>query len=155
MKPRMIAWWLLFITVALWMQHLAQGVDFLVLGLVLSLQEDKPIQSLWLILIFMFIQEGLGSLDFGAGILWYGFVVGLFVLGRWLFEVENVLFILLLGLFLGAWRFFLVYVFSSLQQIEVDYLRLLHENILQAMIIPPGWYVARALRKRFGRAPAI
>ena len=154
MSLRSAAWWPFFIVTALWAQRLVPGVDFLVLGLILSLQEDRPSQTLWLALVFLLIQEGTGSLAFGAGLLWYGAVVALFSLGRWLFEVENMFFIVILGAMLGLWRFGLAQMLATLQEYDLNYIRLAQENILQAVIIPPGWFLARTLRERFGRAQA-
>lgn len=141
-------WWLCFTVLAVWGQYFFHGVDLLVAGLILSLQEEDAKQTLWLLAAWMLIQEGAGSLAFGHAILWYGAVLALFFLGRWLFEAENVLFILLLGLALGAWRYLLVQLMANLNDYAILDARLLRESLLQGLVIPPSWYLARRMRQR-------
>lgn len=155
MELRKLAWWPFFTIIAIWFQHVLPGVDFFVVGLVLSLQEDRISTSAWLALFFLLIQEGVGSLPFGYGLLWYGAVAVLFALGRWLFEVENALFILLLSICLGALHTVLILLLSGLQNYEPNLDRLMLESVIQAVIIPPGWYIARSLRWRLCHAPTL
>lgn len=151
MQFRNILWWLGFTFLAIWFQHWVSGVDVLIIGLIASLQEENRLQTFWLTLLWTLLLEGTGSLAFGSGLFWYLAAVLLYSLGRWLFEAENLLFILLLGLCLGAWHFGLVTLMSVLEDIVIDHNRLLMESVLQGLIIPPGWYLVHVLRTRLLR----
>lgn len=147
MKTRNMVWWGLFMAVGILLQGLWPGIDVLVVGLLLSLQEKVPAQRLWVGLVLLLVQEGSGTLDFGASILWYGSVVCIFYLGRWLFETENFLFMFLLSACLGASHFLVVRIMCSLQYISVNVPALLDECVLQALFIPFAWKLASYSRQ--------
>lgn len=121
---------------------LLPGLDALVIGLILVLQERRYKDLLWLLPMLVIVQEGMGSREFGGMVLWYVAVIGLFLLGRWLFEVENFLFIFLLSTCLGAGHFALVYVLAPLQDFHVDIQATLDESVIQALFIPIAWRLA-------------
>ncbi|MCA1985469.1 MAG: hypothetical protein LDL27_03225 [Desulfovibrio sp.] len=146
---RNFMWWLGFIICCLWAQRLVQGVDFLVVGLVISAREGRPLQTAWLFVTFLLLQEGAGTLAFGAGLLWQGGVMLLYVLGRWLFETRNVLFIFLMGCCLGVWRYALIHGMAALQEYTLSPRSMfLWECLLQALLFPLAWSIAHALRGR-------
>ena len=147
MKARNTVWWCVFFIVGISLQGLWPGIDVLVVGLLLSLQEKSRIQRLWVFLVLLLVQEGAGTLDFGSSILWYGSVVGIFYLGRWLFETENFLFMFLLSACLGASHFGVVRLMCSLQYIPVNVPALLDECVLQALFIPFAWKLAAHSRQ--------
>jgi hypothetical protein len=93
------------------------------------------------------VQEGGGTLDFGASILWYLAVVLLFFMGHWLFEVENLLFMFLLSACLGVAHVGVVRVMAALQNAPVDGAALWDEGILQALFIPFAWRFAGITRR--------
>ncbi len=146
MRVRNIAWWAAFIILAVWMQALLPGLDVLVVGLILCIQERNTLQSLWLVPVFIIIQEGLGSLGFGASLLWFASVVCVFYMGHWLFEAENILFMVLFSACIGLARFGIVYMMASLQYLPLDPVALFDESILQALFVPVVWQVFRWLR---------
>lgn len=141
-------WWTIFIICGIWAQYFVRGVDFLMIGLVLSLQEGRPAQTAWLLAIFVLIQEGIGSLSFGSSLLWYAMLVVLYSLGRWLFQAKNMIFMVLMGACMGVWHYLLIFIMSSLQDAVVSHDRLFFESVLQALLFPIGWAVANALRSR-------
>lgn len=142
MNTRTILWWALFFPLSLVLQWLLPGLDALVIGLVLTLQARHYKNLLWLLPVLVIVQEGIGSRDFGAMLLWYAAVIGLFMLGRWLFEVQNFLFIFLLSAFLGSAHFALAHVLAPLQNMTVDIQTTLDESVVQAMFIPIAWRLA-------------
>lgn len=146
MKARNILWWVAFIALSVCVQAALPGLDMLVVGLILSLQERKPLQTLWLLPCLIVIQEGLGTLSFGASILWFVAVIALFYMGHWLFEVENILFMVLFSACIGLARFGIVYMMSSLQYLPLDLVSLLDESILQALFVPIAWQILRWIR---------
>ncbi len=93
-----ICWWACFIALAVCVQAMAPGLDVLVVGLIILLQERDYKDMLWLLPLFILLQEGMGTRPFGAAVVWYAATVVVFMLGRWLFEVGNFIFVFLLGL---------------------------------------------------------
>lgn len=92
-KLRSLAWWLCFMAGAIVLQAAVPGLDVLTVGLIIMLQERDYKNMLWLLPLFILLQEGMGTRPFGAVIVWYAAVVLMFKMGRWLFEVENFIFV--------------------------------------------------------------
>ena len=95
-KLRSLVWWLCFMAGAIVLQAAVPGLDVLTVGLIILLQERDYKNMLWLLPLFILLQEGMGTRPFGAVIVWYAAVVLMFKMGRWLFEVENFIFVFLL-----------------------------------------------------------
>lgn len=147
MNARNIIWWVAFLVVSICLQQLLPGLDVLVIGLIIALQEGKPIQLLWVLPVLILMQEGMGTLAFGTSLLWYAVVIVLFHVGRWLFEAENFYFVFLLSACLGTVHFFLIQMMASLQDIVLPIADLRDESILQALFIPFAWRLAHLVRK--------
>ncbi|MFU2208882.1 hypothetical protein [Solidesulfovibrio sp. C21] len=139
MNPGRIVFWVLFTVCGVWLENTIPGVDFLAPGLILAMQEEKWTVPIWLGLAWLFIQEGTGSLAFGAGLLWYGGLAGLYFFGHWLFEARNFLFMFIVGLCLGAMHFVLINLMALLLDWTVPLERLLMESVMQALIFPVEW----------------
>lgn len=144
---RNILWWLAFFICGLALQQVLPGTDVLVVGLFLALQERRPVQIAVVLVLLVLIQEGVGTLDFGASVLWYLLAVVLFFAGRWMFETENWLFVLLLGGCLGAAHGAVIWLMTRLQYIPLDAARLIDESILQALLTPFLWQACRLARR--------
>jgi hypothetical protein len=139
MNPARIVFWTFFTLCGVWLESVIPGVDFLAPGLILAMQEEAWSVPVWLGLVWLFIQEGTGSLAFGAGLLWYGGLAGLYFFGHWLFEARNFLFMFIVGLCLGVMHFVLVNLMALLLDWTVPVERLLMESVLQALIFPVEW----------------
>ncbi|TVM17578.1 hypothetical protein DPQ33_07985 [Oceanidesulfovibrio indonesiensis] len=148
MNIRNILWWFSFTVLALLGQMFFPGVDLLVAGLIVSMQEERKRQSIILGVAFLLIQEGAGSLAFGAGLAWYGMAVILFIGGRWLFEARNIMFMVILGAALGVWRFVLVSMLTALQEYTFSQELIFWECVHQALTFPLMWSLTAALRPR-------
>ncbi len=74
-------WWAAYTVVAVWAQKVIPGVDFLAPGLVLSMQEEAGYRTVWLAVLWILLQEGMGNLPFGYGIAWYGLLVIFYIVG--------------------------------------------------------------------------
>lgn len=135
-------WWALFIVAALWAQRLVPGVDFLAAGLAVSLQNESRARSVFLAVIFVLIQEGVGSQPFGAALLWYWILALLYSLGGWLFQARSLPFMALLGLALGLTHFLLTFAMATLAVKGVPFDRVLNESLLQAVAFPVEWALA-------------
>lgn len=148
MKLNNFFWWVLFFICGIWAQYLLPGVDFLIVGIMLALQEGRLAQTIWVTLMVILAQEGLGSLAFGSSLPWYAVAIGLFRLGQWLFQARNIVFMGLMGVALGFWHFMLTDMMASLQSFAVEHDRLVFESLLQGLFFPVAWIVASELRPR-------
>ncbi len=140
--------WIGFVLIGIWAQRFLPGVDFFAPALVVCLQQRRVSATVWLAGLFIVLQEGVGSLAFGSLILWYAGLLVVYLVGRWLFESRNFLFIFIIGAFLGVWRFVLVRMMASLQDMVPDQGRLAAECTLQAVLFTLEWGVLFALYKR-------
>ena len=142
-----ILWWLAFFVIGLALQQALPGTDVLVVGLFLALQERRPVQIAVVLVLLILLQEGVGSLDFGASVLWYFLAIVLFFAGRWMFETENWLFVLLLSGCLGAAHGAVIWLMTRLQYIPLETAGLVDESILQALLTPVLWQACRLARR--------
>ncbi len=142
-----ILWWVAFFVLGLTLQQALPGTDVLVAGLFLALQERRPFQIAAVLLALILIQEGVGTLDFGTSVLWYLVVITLFFVGRWMFETENWLFVLLISVCLGAAHYGVIWIMTRLQFIPLDMTRLLDESILQGLLTPFVWQLCLMARR--------
>lgn len=144
-----ITWWILFTIAGIWAQYVVPGVDLLLAGVIVSLQEERRSQTWWLCATFVLIQDGSGLLAFGPSVLWYSMAVALFFMGRWLLEAKNIVFIFLLSIAIGTWHVGLALMMSTLQNIPIDIQQHIYEGILQAILTPLCWFVLNIMRSRF------
>lgn len=142
-----VIWWICFLPLAFVVQVYVPGLDALVMGLIIVLQERRYKDVFWVLPLLVILQEGMGSREFGSAIAWYLIVIIFFNMGRWLFEVENILFICLLAVCLGASHFAIVYFMAPLQNLQVDLQTLTDESLTQAVFIVGAWWVAYFSRK--------
>lgn len=141
-----LVWWVLFIALAIWIQALAPGLDVLVVGLIILLQERDWKGMIWLSPLFVFLQEGMGTRNFGAIIVWYATTVVIFRLGRWLFETENFMFIFLLSACLGVAYYGIAWLMAPLQNLPFDVEDTLDKSMVQAVFMPFAWKLVTSLR---------
>lgn len=147
MNAQHIVWWCAFFMLALYIQWLVPGLDVMVIGLILILQERSYRNIFWLLPLIVALQEGMGSREFGGMLLWYAMVIGLFMTGRWLFEVENLFFVFLLSAGMGGAYFAIIYILAPLQNLHVDTEAVLRASLIQALFVPCAWWLAHISRK--------
>lgn len=152
MKVLNLLWWLVYTGVVLFLQIFTVGVDFFIPGIIVALQEKKMLQFVLVICSFIIIQEGMGTMPFGNVFLWYSLTVIFFYAWRWFFEVESLMFILLLSLALSVSHYFIVSVLASVQDIYIDYHALRDECVYQMFLTPIMWHGISYLRKGFRNA---
>ena len=143
---RDIIWWLCFLAAAVGIQAFIPGLDAMTVGLIILLQERDYKNMLWLLPLFMLLQEGMGTRAFGGVIIWYLAVIAVFRLGRWLFEAENFLFIFLLSACLGAAYFGVAWLMAPLQDHPFNFQDTLDKSLIQAIFIPFAWKLLVATR---------
>ncbi len=108
-------WWAAYTVCSIWAQECFAGIDFFSAGLIVCLQAGQWRRAVWLALFWGLLQEGTGTLAFGAILL---FDVGLFCLffaGKWLLEPENPLFVIVVSALLVVWHEVVVVGLASLQ----------------------------------------
>jgi hypothetical protein len=142
-----LLWWIGFFYAGICLQNALPGLDVLVIGLLIALQERQGVRLAWLLAALVLVQEGCGSLAFGASILWYPAVVVLFHIGRRLFEIENLLFMFLISFCMGLAHIGIILLMAALQATPVDVSVLLDEGILQALFVPVAWRFAGFTRR--------
>ncbi len=116
-----LIWWVGYTFLALWLQEGFQGVDFLSPGLIVFLQAEQWKGGFWSALVWGIMQEGTGALAFGSVLVFDVGLVVMFVMGKWLLEPENPLFVLVLSIFLVLWRELVVMSLASLQGLVVSW----------------------------------
>jgi len=143
-----MVFWLIYTALGIWAQRLIPGVDIFAPALVVCLQLRRVTQFFWLALAWIILQEGMGNLPFGNLLLWYGGLVLFFVVGRWLFESRNLIFVFIIGIFMGSWHYLLTQLMADLQNLEVLRGQLLVESFYQAVLFPLVWAVTFNIYKR-------
>lgn len=141
-----IAWWVAFFLLGILAQSILSGIDFLLIGVIIALQERRPVQLTWVILVAILLQEGVGTLPFGSALLFYTFAVIVFYGGRALFEAENFIFIFLVSSLMGLLHFVFTFAIADLHNLQINLTRLGVESVIQALMIPPLWGLAHFLR---------
>ena len=144
-----VAWWAVYCYIGLWVQARFPGVDALIPGLILSLQEERPKQTAWLLAVFILIQEGTSSLIFGSAVLWYCGLLILFALGRLFFVSGSLFFMVILAAAMCILHSVLLYVLGSLQDLILLPYQLGEQAVTQALLIPLLYAAASLARKRF------
>ena len=148
---RNVLWWCVYFILGIWVQLHFQGIDALLPGLLISLQEKRWQQTLWIALLCSLIQEGTGTLAFGASILWYGGLVVLFMGGRCFFVANSLFFVMIVSGILGMFNVLTLFVLTNLQKLDFPFDRALEQGLTQALIIPPLWGLAVLTRNKVFR----
>ena len=147
-------WWACFSFLAIWVQKIVPGVDFLAPGLLLCIQLEKKYHIVWLILIWSLVQDGIGGLPFGYSVLWYSSILVLYRCGAMFFDVQSMMFALLCGVVLGALHPALTAMMSMLADMVWVPDRYIFEGILQAVIFPVEWLLLKYIYpQRFRHEP--
>ncbi len=133
--------WVVFFVLAVWLQLFVPGTDFFVPGIILCLQRERFSHVFALILPALLIQEGTGALVFGAGLLRYGGLVGMFLAGRCLFEARSPVFILLLAATFALTQMTILHTMASLQSMSILGQRLFLESMTMFATIVLGWWL--------------
>lgn len=146
-----ILWWAIYIICAIIIQEEISDFDAFVPGFLIALQERKKVQIIWLFLLFCLIQEGTGSLRFGMSLLWYGGQIVFFHASARFFIADNFFSVTLLSLVLSVYRAIIFLFMCAFQNYSVNYQDLLQTCIIQAVLVPILWYLARLTRPRISK----
>ncbi len=144
---RDLGWWICFIVLAVYAQTFAPGLDILAVGFIVLLQENDYRGMLWLLPLFILLQEGMGTRPFGATIIWYAAIFSFFKLGRWIFDSRKFLFMFILSACLGCACLAVDWIMAYLQNLPFDADSSLDKSIAQALFMPFAWRMIIAVRK--------
>ena len=143
-----VIWWAGYLVVAIWLQRFIPGLDALIPGFLVCLQERNRQQTATILLISVIIQEGAGTLPFGLSLLWHGVVVALYYIGIRLFISSGSAFTLLLSFSLALSRALFMLVMDFLQPLPMDLWTLSRVVALQLLFTPLLWILARRSREK-------
>ncbi len=132
-------WWFFFIVFAVIAQKYFSGIDFLIIGFIILLQEEKLKQILILAPILFFLQESISTFAFGSTILWYFSAFALLIIGKLLFEVENFLFMFLYSSALSFMRIAIFEFMAQLEGMNYNITYVADTSVLQALVMPVAW----------------
>lgn len=147
MRYANFSWWVGYVILAVILQAFIPGVDFLLPGFIVAMQEHKTKQFAWVAISFLILQEGMGTMAFGAVFLWYIIIMMLYIAGQWLFEVENIFFILFLSVVLSFTHYLVIVTLAGLQNMHINVQSLIDESVYQAFVTPFLWCVAYYTRR--------
>ncbi len=148
MKMYNAFWWCIFIIIATLLQKSFVGIDFYIIGFIILLQEEDYRQMLFVAPVLFLIQEGITTFSFGTTLMCYFSAIILIIMGRWLFEVENFLFMFLFSSALSFSYILIFMLFSRLQGIPYSQQELMDYNVIQALVMPLLWWIAVFLRPK-------
>lgn len=146
-KIRNIIWWLTFLCTGIILQVFIPRLDALVIGAIITLEEKDYKTMVWLLPCILILQEGMGTQNFGATVLWLASFFMLYKVLAVISSASTVFFILILSLCLGAVHGLIYWLFATLQGFPFVGALALHDSIIQAVYIPPAWLIFSRLRR--------
>ncbi|MCR4666116.1 MAG: hypothetical protein K5657_02350 [Desulfovibrio sp.] len=143
-----VLWWLGFTCTGIVCQMLVPRIDALLAGLILLLQQRDYRTLLWVLPLFIFLQEGLGTSRFGSSIVWYALIFLLFHIGERFFRSDTFVFVFFLSAAGGAAYYGIHLLMAPLQELDVNVEQLVDASFLQAFFLPLFWRICSLLRPK-------
>ncbi len=137
--------WAAATVAAIWGQYFIPGVDLLAPVFLVSLQEERAGVNFWLCLVWVLIQEGTGSLAFGAALLFYAALAMVFWVGRWMFEAKNFLFVCILAVLSGLMHGGVTWIMGMLQNVTISGAWLVTTSLWQSVCFILVWLIVARL----------
>lgn len=145
---RNLLWWAVFVVLSIALQAAVPGLDALSVGVCLLLEDRDYRNALWLLPLFILLQEGMGTGLFGGSLIWYTVLIMLYKVCRWLFAVNTFFFMLLFSLCLGMASFGLSWLLAPLQANPAFNVRTAADlSLVQALYVPVAWCLLAPLRR--------
>lgn len=142
-----VCWWLTFTCVGIVVEMVFPRIDALATACILLMQERGYKTLFWLMPLFVLLQEGLGTRNFGGSIVWYTVIFLFFRLGERFFTCDTLLFVIFLAAACGCAYYGINLLLAPLQDLEVDVQSLLDASLLQALYLPISWCICKYLRR--------
>ncbi|MBO4369486.1 MAG: hypothetical protein J5803_05250 [Desulfovibrio sp.] len=143
-----VFWWLGFTCVGIVAEMLLPRIDALVAGFIILLQERNYKTLLWLLPLFVLLQEGLGTRTFGGSIVWYTVIFLFFRIGERFFTTDTFVFVFFLSTACGAAYYGIHILMAPLQDLEINTEQLMDVSFLQALFLPFSWRICTFLRPK-------
>ncbi len=148
MKMLNVAWWFLFIVCSIIATKFFPGIDFLVIGFIILLEEEDIKQLLIMTPLLLVIQESTTTLSFGSILLWYSCIYILVTVGRWLFVTRTILFMIpfcLIASVLQAMIFIFMVMLEGVK-IDISLTSLIEKQLAQAIVMCFLWWGLMQIR---------
>jgi hypothetical protein len=134
-----ITYWLVLTACCIWLESFLPGVHVFAPAVIVCLQTRRLQSLVWLLLLWVVIQEGVGSLAFGGTVFFYFGLILFFFLAQSFFAVHSPVFILGLSAFCGLMHLFELLLMTSLQELTVPMNQIVTESLLNSALFPVIW----------------
>lgn len=133
--------WFGYTICGVWIQTILPGVDCFAPALIVCLQRKTYIQAIFWGIIWVIIQEGTSGIAFGTSVLWYLGLTMFFLLIRNYLIPMSVFFLISFSLITGCWHWIVIYVSSSLQNLQIDLQHLFTVSLQMCILFPLLWII--------------
>jgi len=131
-----IIWWLLYTIFGIWLQRFIPGLDCFAPALAGCFYLGLTTTTFWLALIWILVQEGIGSLAFGSTLLFYTGITIFFFWSKIIFAKNSPLFFIGASVFTAGFYFLVMNIMTNLQELNVPMHILLQNSILILIFFP-------------------
>lgn len=138
---KIIIWWILYTVLGIWLQRFIPGLDCYAPALAGCLYLGLPKTAFVMSLIWIIIQEGVGSLALGSSLLFYGGVAIFFVWAKIFFTKNSLLFFLVVSLFTAGLHFVIMQTMCSLQELHLPMQLAVQDSLLTLIFFPILWMI--------------
>lgn len=140
-------WWIVFLIAGIILQATFPGLDALILGVLLLLEEKDYRRLVCIVPAVILLQDGMGTQAFGSAMLCIALCALLYRLSSGIASASRIGFYLFLSLAMGGIRIFLDWLFATLEDTAFVAEQLFHEGAAEAVYLFIGWIVLRHLRQ--------
>ncbi len=142
--------WPLYTIACIWLHSLVPGLDCFAPALIVCLHLKRYQSVFWLGLIWLLINEGVGSIAFGASLVWDAGLVLFFFAVQVFFSSRHVYFLFVLAVFAAGWHYVVFFSMLNLQELQVHKEALIMNSLLTACAFPLAWIVIQGILKQHG-----
>lgn len=140
-------WWIAFLVTGIILQATFPGLDALILGVLLLLEEKDYRRLVCFVPAVILLQDGMGTQAFGSAMLCIALCALLYRLSSGIASASRIGFYFFLSLAMGGVRIFLDWLFATLEDTAFLPEQLFHEGAAEAVYLFIGWVVLRHLRR--------
>lgn len=142
--------WFLYTFACIWLHSFVPGLDCFAPALIVCLHLKRYRSVCWLAPVWLLINEGLGSMAFGASIVWYAGLMLFFFAVQVFFSTRHLYFVFVLALFAACWHYFVFVSMINLQELRVPKELVIMNSLFTACAFPVAWRVIQWVLKPNG-----
>ena len=131
-----LIWCLVYTIFAVWLQRYIPGLDCFAPALVGCLYLGITTATIWFAVIWILIQEGIGSLAFGSTLLFYAGIAIFFFSSKTIFTKQSWFFLINISIFTAGYYFLVMYCMCSLQELYIPWSVFLENSLLILVFFP-------------------